>query len=272
MSEGAKVRSGDRAGREFWNATWADQKLPAPIAGGIAHYPHRRIERALARALAGRETRGKTMLEIGCAQSVWLPHMARRHGFVVSGLAYSERGCALARAVLAREGVPGEIVLADFRDPPARLLGSFDVVSWFGVLEHFDDTRGAIEAASRFLKPGGLLISEIPNLMGAVGWLQRALHRAVFDVHVPLGAEALEQEHRAAGLEVVACEYVAKAGIHTLNLAGVEGRRGSVLRALHLGVVLAARAVWAADERFGLAPPGRFSAGYVVCTAEKPVS
>lgn len=56
-----------------------------------------------------------------------------------------------------------------FFSPPASMLGKFDVVVTFGVVEHFIDTRACLDAMSQFLKPGGLLVTSIPNLAGWIG-------------------------------------------------------------------------------------------------------
>ena len=117
---------------------------------------------------------------------MWLPYFAKEFAFEVYGIDYSEIGCQQAKQILEYEGVNGKIVCADFFSPPGSMLKAFDVVVSFGVLEHFEDTTACIAAFSKFLKPGGLLITNIPNLCGLNGLIQKMINRSIFDIHVPL--------------------------------------------------------------------------------------
>ncbi len=137
----------DRAGRSYWDRVWTehgDAQLPDPRT--LTH-----VERSFAALF---ETvlcdlpPSASFLEIGCANSIWLPHFARRFGFRITGLDYSEIGGAQTRAAYEAAGLDAEIVCADAFSPPARLLESFDVVFTLGVVEHFDDTVGALDAGS----------------------------------------------------------------------------------------------------------------------------
>jgi 2-polyprenyl-3-methyl-5-hydroxy-6-metoxy-1,4-benzoquinol methylase len=85
---------------------------------------------------------------------------------------------------LGRSGRRRDVVLSDFRAPPAELVGTFDVVISFGVLEHFDDTAGALQHAAALLRHDGLLVTCMSNLAGRVGCLMRALNRRVCDIPV----------------------------------------------------------------------------------------
>ena len=89
----------------------------------------------------------------------------------VTGLDYSEIGCEEARLILENNNVEGEIVCCDFFSPPESMLNRYDVVISFGVLEHFENTSDCTKAFSRFLRPGGLLLTVIPNMNGIPGLL-----------------------------------------------------------------------------------------------------
>jgi 2-polyprenyl-3-methyl-5-hydroxy-6-metoxy-1,4-benzoquinol methylase len=263
---------GDRAGKAHWDATWRSGALPDPVDPALKdvwHYPQRQFHRSF-EALFPDRLAGRRLLEIGCARSPWLPYFASHFGADVTGLDYSEVGAALARQVLAAQGVSGEVHCADFFSPPQTLLGGFDVVTSFGVMEHFDDTAAALAAAARFLRPGGLLVTEIPNLVGAVGWLQKHLNRPVYDIHVPLDREALAHAHSQAGLRVVRCEYLALLQLGIVNLSGGRARRSVVRARLEFIFRLLSAGVWKLDEWTGPHAPGRLAAGYVLCAARLP--
>ena len=157
----------DRAGQEYWDALWEDERLPAPVDPrdkALSNYVFRKYHELFTRVLPrGHKVR---LLEVGCARSRWLPYFAAEHGYEVTGLDYSTTGCEQARQILAAAGVEGRIVEGDLFSPPEDLLEAFDVVVSFGLVEHFDDTTAATEALGRFLVPGGTLVTVIPNHRG----------------------------------------------------------------------------------------------------------
>jgi 2-polyprenyl-3-methyl-5-hydroxy-6-metoxy-1,4-benzoquinol methylase len=55
-------------------------------------------------------------------------------------------------------------------DLPAELVGRFDVVTLFQVLEHLEEPRAVLEAARRWLRPSGVLILETPDCTGVTGF------------------------------------------------------------------------------------------------------
>jgi 2-polyprenyl-3-methyl-5-hydroxy-6-metoxy-1,4-benzoquinol methylase len=261
----------DKAGREYWNRFWEDRgtTVPAavdPHARGLDNYLNRRFDEFHRRVLPA-ETAGRQLLEIGCARSAWLPYFAKEFGFVVHGLDYSELGCRQASQVLKNERVEGEVVRADLFSPPALMLGHFDVVWSLGVLEHFEQTADAASAFSAFLRPGGLMITIIPNLSGMLGSIQKLISRPIYDVHVPLDRGALEQAHRDAGLEIVSCEYFMFSGLNVVNL---ENLSGAVYRISMRLASWGTKLLWIAGWAIPLLRPNRWTSPYVVCAARTP--
>jgi SAM-dependent methyltransferase len=260
----------DRAGTEFWDEWWRRSSLPEPIdprRGGLKNYPYRSFHRFFERAL-GESARGETLIEIGCAQSVFLPYFANYFAFRVLGLDRSEIGCERARRILEREKVAGDIYCGDLFEPPAELVGACDVAVAFGVLEHFDDTAGTVRAVARFLKPRGRVISWVPNLTGALGRYQRLLDPALYKVHRPLDRESFAQAHVDAGLEVELAEYLMPVGLEVFNVE--SWKSGHARKALTRAHGLASRLAWFVDEHWFLLPPNRWTSPYVACVAQKP--
>src|SRR5687768_7548575 len=91
----------------YWDIHYPPDSVPDRIEPARATYLERRLHDLLARTLAPR--RGQQLLEIGCGGSRWLPYFAVEHGLKVTGVDYAPLGCALARRVLDKEGVKGEI-------------------------------------------------------------------------------------------------------------------------------------------------------------------
>ena len=104
--------------------------------------------------------------------------------FNVCGIDYSENGCIHSKRILEQQGIAGEIVLGDFFNPPKEMYKKFDVVVSFGVVEHFQETAECLKALRKYLKPGGIIITVIPNMAGLIGTLQRILNKKIYDIPV----------------------------------------------------------------------------------------
>ena len=125
----------------------------AGIAGGSDSVsPH--LRRRLAE-LTGRFGRGR-VLDLGCAHGVFLAH-ARDVGWTPIGIETSAWAAAQARR---RYGL--EIYETPIESAPIAPQ-SMDVVHANHVLEHLIDPVGAMRAAFRLLRPGGVLVAEVPQ-------------------------------------------------------------------------------------------------------------
>lgn len=261
----------DKAGKGHWDDIWTTLDLPPaidPHQPDIRNYLNRQYDQFFRRQFSGRVTEGQSLLEIGCARSIWLPYFAREFGFQVSGLDYSEVGCRQAQAILEREEVSGQIICGDLFSPPESLIGAFDTVVSFGVAEHFEDTAACLRAFARYLKPGGLLITTMPNMPGLVGQLTKAINFPVYQMHIPLDQAGLAETHRQAGLDVLSCEYLC---VWNLGVVNIENRRG------HWDYTLANEfrfrlnlLVWRIHERSRLFKPNPWASPYIACAALKP--
>jgi 2-polyprenyl-3-methyl-5-hydroxy-6-metoxy-1,4-benzoquinol methylase len=264
----------DRAGRGYWDEVWTGN-VPQLRRLPDGRLRLTRVEQRFARlfrrlgALEGAS--GKRLLEIGSAGSTWLPWFAQE-GFRVAGIDYSEPGCETARRLLDEAGVDGEVVHADALEPPTELLGAFDVVVSFGVVEHFEDTAGALRAFGRFLAPGGVLVTVVPNMTGVTGLTQRLVNRDVYAIHVPLDCAALAAAHRAAGLDA-RCRYFMSVNFGVPTLEGLDPSRTStrVKRVALTALAQASKLVWLVEEPLRL-PATRWLAPYVVCVAHAPAA
>ena len=250
----------------YWDEVWAQQRaVPEldPRSRAVTRQFDRVFDREVRAALRLWGGTAGSLVEVGCGGSCYLPYFARHHGLCVSGLDYSEAGCANAARALVEQGVTGEIRRGDMFAPPAG-FGSFDVACSIGLLEHFQDTAAAVKALSRLVRPGGLVLSLIPNMTGLTGLLQKWTDRPVYDLHVPLDAGTFAAAHTAAGLEVLVARPMM-----TLNLYVVSGRFealrfGTLLRYLRAGI---SRACWAVEFAAGREFPNGLTSPYIFCAA-----
>lgn len=262
----------EKATQRYWESLWRAAALPRPVrphGRGVNHFVDRAFHREFSALFAGRVRDSFRLLEAGCAQSAWLPYFAQEFGCAVTGIDYSPTGCERARRVLAAAGVSGDIVLGNFLEPPAALLGSFDAVVSFGVVEHFEDTAAVVAALARFLKPGGVLVATVPNMAGLVGRVQKALDREVFDLHRSLTPAGLAAAAAAAGLVAVSCRPFL---LFNLGAVSIERLRPHPLLhgACRLFFAGASRAVWAVQRFTGEHATHPRLAPYLWCNGTNP--
>ena len=252
--------------QSYWDDSWKLVEVPDPVDPSN-DAPENRLQRALhvqyKRALGERCEPGARLIEIGCGGSRWLPYFRRTFGYEISGIDYSVAGLRLSQRILEKANLSGTLVQGDLFEPPDEMIERFDVVTSFGVIEHFDRTARAVEACARYLRPGGIMITEVPTMRGLYGLMYRLLWPSVYRVHVPQSAKSMAKAHAAAGLHVTHCSYV-------LGLPAVLTRPSkdtSVLR--RLAFALSSGFSWL--ERRGLSvPPNILTSPYVLCIATKP--
>jgi SAM-dependent methyltransferase len=261
----------EKVNSEYWERIWLDSDLPRavePERDTLRNHSYHELHLLFSKYLE--QENGGRIIEFGCAQSVWFTYFARRHGLKITGIDYSPFGCEKASAVLSRAGVDGEIVHADFMHPPRHLLGACDFGVSFGVVEHFDDTAECLAAFRRFLKPGGILITTIPNLAGLVGTLQKHLDRKIYDIHVPLDDLGLADAHRRAGMQVMDCQYVVCSNFGVLTLGDNARSFARLRRLVRFALVGFSAATWVVNRYIVTIPASRLLSPYIVCVARVP--
>jgi 2-polyprenyl-3-methyl-5-hydroxy-6-metoxy-1,4-benzoquinol methylase len=273
MSTRARISGSleDKAGKQHWDEIWSSVPLPPPIdpqRPGLDHHHPRTIFKALLRALDAFQTRGAKLLEVGCAQSAWLPVFAREFGFEISGLDYSELGCKRARQLLERDGVSGEVYCADMFSPPAHLLRSFDCVVSFGVIEHFRDTASVLAMLATYLKPGGRLVTLIPNMRGLCGAVQRVVNRPVYEMHVPLSRKELVRAHAIAGLGVRWSSYVMGGNLCVVNMENLR-QRPHLYDVANRWQWRISKGFWALESLAPFPIHNSATSPYIICVADR---
>ncbi len=145
-----RARSADPTTADPWDAFWhareVEEIYPAvsDIVGEIV-------------TAAGGVVAGKRILEVG-------PGTGRESGALLRlGAEVVMLDISREALRLCRQAAPGATpVLGDAMAPPLE-PGSFDIVFHQGLLEHFKDPAGLIEANLALLKPGGLLLVDVPQ-------------------------------------------------------------------------------------------------------------
>ena len=267
----------DLAGQGFWDSQWAEVSDVRPIDvsdQGLRNYQRRRYHQLFREVFSVFDAKDKCLLELGCANSLWLPYFAKEFGFRVSGMDYSEHGCRLERQMLSAMKVDGEVIFADFFAPPNECLGKYDVVVSFGVAEHFSDTSGCLQSFAQFLKPGGMIFTLIPNMCGFPGFLAKVTNRPFYDLHMIIDAKMLADAHTRAGFVNVTSDYLMSINLGVLNnfngikKGSVRWRIMKLLLLLFHGITAG---TWFLERMLGEFRPNKTFSPYVVCTGVKPL-
>ncbi len=263
--------------RAYWDGVWRHAKIPQPLdphSTALKDFGRRQWDQYLRRML------GRTnllcasypvrLLEVGCGGSVLLPYFYKEFNFSVSGLDYSAFGCAKSRAIHEAARVPAEIYHGDMFDPPSQLQSQFDLVCSFGLIEHFRPPEEAITAISRFCRPGGYLLTTVPNLRGMLGAIQKAVNPPVYELHAPMSVTALAAAHSRSGLEVIEASPFGTINLMVVNFSGSGSR---IPETLGLGLTACVSRTFWALHKLGL--PERasaFTAPYLGCLAKLPLA
>lgn len=169
-SEGAKTK------RAHWNAAWQSPikpRLPSKLNVGVLN---------LMRLLERHVRPGNRYIEIGCAPGKMLAWVTSILKAETSGIDYSESGIAKCHALFDALGLKVNLYHEDFFNHHLR-PASFDVVTSFGVIEHFDDARPVVQRHLDLVKPGGVALISVPNYGGVYGSLQRWCDAPNLDLH-----------------------------------------------------------------------------------------
>lgn len=165
-----------------------------------------------------------SILEVGCGNSVWLPYLAKKRNLRVFGLDYSEEGCELARQRLSAEKMHGTVFCDNILNVDINKIGQFDFVFSLGVVEHFSDLEDVLSNLLKLVKPGGVLLTEVPNL--------HSLHGIMCYLYQP----ELLKKHRIIKRKDLLAAYIK---------AGLLDNESSFLGVFSLGIV-----AWGIDQRF----------------------
>jgi 2-polyprenyl-3-methyl-5-hydroxy-6-metoxy-1,4-benzoquinol methylase len=180
---------GYKTEESHWDAVWQERvspRLPSGLHVGILN---------IMRLLRKHVRPGDRYVELGCAPGKLLAWVATELKADVSGLDYSDVGIRQCRALFKALNLGASFHQDDvFANHLPR--ASFDVVTSFGLIEHFDDATGIVQSHLDLVKAGGLALITVPNYGGVFGSLQRwcdepnlALHN--LDIMKPAALEAL---------------------------------------------------------------------------------
>jgi 2-polyprenyl-3-methyl-5-hydroxy-6-metoxy-1,4-benzoquinol methylase len=140
----------------------AESAVRADPAGVLKAARDFRRVKAKVKAAGLTERRNLALLDVGCGVGTFL-QQAEREGWKVAGLELSP-----SVAAYAREHNGLQVHAASIETTTGFPVGSFDVITMFGIIEHLAKPRGATEECARLLRPGGILILQTPAEDGLI--------------------------------------------------------------------------------------------------------
>lgn len=204
----------DIAGKEHWDVLYEGEELPSQKWIWNPTYYH---QDATLHALIGEinASQAKSVMEVGCGGSIWLPYIARTTGVTPFGLDYSEPGCDLTRQYLEMHEVEGKIWCADLFNASPEEIGRYDFVYSLGLAEHFSDLEGVLSAMMKFVRPGGTLFTLVPYLRSIHGLMMWIWQPELLRKHELISKRRLLKASKNIGLEEVHGGYL---GVFTMMI------------------------------------------------------
>jgi 2-polyprenyl-3-methyl-5-hydroxy-6-metoxy-1,4-benzoquinol methylase len=256
----------DKAGTDYWDDNWTKVEFPNEFDENnhsLDNYVNQNLHHFFKNLL--KDKKNLSVLEIGCANSIWPIYFHKYFNAKVYGLDYSDVGCETSRRLLNYYNVPGEIYCEDLFSPTSSLKQSFDLVVSFGVVEHFEDTAHCLKSCAEFVKPGGLLLTLIPNIPSINGFIQKLVDKDVYNVHVPITKKNLLDAHNNASLNLLHCDYFMSMNLSVVNSGAFSSNRfNKILRHLLSGT---SKVFWKL-EQFGIKiPKNRWTSPYIISVA-----
>lgn len=154
----------------YWDSVWRAFSGSEELLESHYYYGRHGIFTKLISQKLG-DIRDQSVLELGGGGlNFRLLVMAKWLGAKVTALDYSTEGLEVLRRLFAANGCEGTFIQQDISDwQPEQ---KYDLVTHWGVAEHFLDPRQILEKSVISLKPGGKVLFSMPNMtaVGAALW------------------------------------------------------------------------------------------------------
>jgi SAM-dependent methyltransferase len=203
-----------RASDKLWTETGgyylrtAEQVKASPVLPRPQHVVDRRVLQLFKTYVNW--SAAPEILEVGCGCSAWLAYLGQQKNCTVTGIDIEPYAAQLARANLEGAGARGEVLCRDAFDLEQNtdLIGRFDFIYSWGVMEHFENPSQNAATLRHYLRPGGRILTLVPNLQWLNGVLQRFVDIERYEMHVIYGRDRLRRVHEAAGFRTLAVGHV----------------------------------------------------------------
>jgi 2-polyprenyl-3-methyl-5-hydroxy-6-metoxy-1,4-benzoquinol methylase len=259
--------------QEYWEKEWMNLSSMTkidPHNQSPSNLLYRKLHCSLTKLFESQNVQEKaTFLEVGCGGSLWLPYFCQEFNFQVSGIDYTDNGVEAAKRIAEESKILANIIKCDVFDPPIELTSNqFDIVASFGFIEHFEDTMHCIDHIKKFLRPGGILVSVIPNMTGLYGLVYKHLKPDVYNSHKPITLESFVEAHKDSGLNVLDFSYLLSTpGVVKNELSSDSSLFGLIKRTAKF----ISFNIWYLESKGIALPPSQLLSPYIMCLSNRPV-
>ncbi len=188
----------------YWTTLWGGKQHKIRHLRWV-YVANRQLAKLFHRALSNFDS--PRLIEVGCADSLWLPYLAQTYESDSYGIDFSELGCQLAKRNLQRGGVDGKIFCEDVFKFAKKHPGKFDFVYSMGLIEHFTDTQLILQELSNLLKSTGRMLTVFPNLRGMYTPIARVASPKLLATHQVITPLELAAALQDAGFHVTEFGY-----------------------------------------------------------------
>lgn len=194
------TNGGPIADVSHWESAWATMGPPRALPSWHGNLGRNGAFLRLLRKHAGALLHGVRAIEIGGGGSARLMALARWEDCEVTALDYSPAGIAAVQRLASVNGVTVKCVLADmFTYKPER---PFDLVTHWGLLEHFERPEEVMAVSARLVRPGGVIAFGMPNMAAWGASLWRTRNPENWNLHIFHSDDVVREACASAGLEL----------------------------------------------------------------------
>lgn len=250
--------------KNYWKEAYQKYNLPRVIK--LNNYRNKRFDK-LFKEILHKDSK-KKLLEVGCGASAWLVYFQKEFNYQVYGVDYSELGCDLARKNLAINQADGVISCEDIFNNSFE-NETFDIVFSTGVVEHFSDPSEILEIMSNLLKPGGILITSIPNFGGLNGYLLKKLAKEDYEKHNILTVMDLKRLYAKLDIEPVRVQYFASFCLGTVPWNKIQSYSKFTVNVVSKLTNILQKIVTSFLSFTNIAPESRLFSPYIIAIGRK---
>ncbi|WBA17151.1 class I SAM-dependent methyltransferase [Salinivibrio kushneri] len=256
---------GELTTNRYWDSTYDSREQLMPVSlDGYRSYCSKRIYEKKELYLSA----ASSVLELGGGGSRWLAYFAKEFPEKdFCALDYSEFGCSMLESFAKHEKLNnlsvecGDFFCFDFAGK------KFDLVYSHGVVEHFEDLAGVLQAHSGYLNTSGVMVTVIPNMAGILGSLTKKLNRKVYDIHIPHDLKSFQEGHYQAGLDIIESGYLCSSNFGVLSSC-FQSRQGMAYRT-YVQLTRVSKALWWFEDKFFALPKSKWFSPYIFSISKR---
>ena len=208
----------------YWDRIWEELELPILVDVENSYYGQQ-SDHLLKTYL---DKGDKKMLEVGCGTGRWLIYFHKVFGYEVYGIDNSPVACKVSRRNLELANVPGSIICTDiFENRVGKEM--FDVIMSSGVIEHFSQPFSVLEKMVELLKPGGKLITSVPNMDCLIRHFQKIFDREDYDRHQRISIKDLRTFYKQLDLKIIEVDYYCTFNLLSINYSKFNSKAWKIM-------------------------------------------